>query len=586
MLKFTRAQRLLLGSGLGILILAVIFNAHTFQVPNSVYHTNSLDASKQYKVVNDSEMRTAIEQIDVDPNHHERHGYTQIAITSHHIPIAANFIAEVYNRLLDTEGPRQTFVVIGPDHFERCPTRVTIHARGFATSFGTVAVDDTIAAKLVNAFAREPNDCLASEHSISTQAPFIAHAFPDARIVGITLSASTTEHDLAQLAAILAEMKDTITIVASTDFSHYLPLAEARSTDAASARMIESLDASAATSKNIDSVATLRLVIAIAKLWHLSPTIIDEKNLFDITGQSDNTTGYINAVFTDPAQGDTTTVGFVGDVMLSRSVGQKIVQENDFSWPFRNVADQLQRYDLLFGNLEGSLSSRGTDGGSVYSFRADPRTVAGLVAAGFDAMSVANNHIADWGKDAFTDTLTDLKKATIAYVGGGSDEEDAHRVSVIKRNGIRFGFLGYTAVGSTNLVAHGSDPGIARLDEPRMKADIAHARDLVDVLIVSIHFGDEYKTHSNALQEHAARAAIDAGADLVIGHHPHVVEEVEEYKNGLIAYSLGNFVFDQTFSEETRNGALLEIVYHGSNRDSYRLVPTYISDAYQAGITL
>lgn len=285
----------------------------------------------------------------------------------------------------------------------------------------------------------------------------------------------------------------------------------------------------------------------------------------------------------EPIRTPETSLVFVGDIMLSRSVGARMEAEGDWRWPFLPIAEYLRGFDITFGNLETTISDRGVNVGSIYSFRADPRSVEGLVYAGFDALSVANNHMGDWSQVAMEDTFALLQKANIAVVGGGYSEEEAHTARTIERNGTRFGLLGYTDLGARYTEALGDEAGIAWLDKEQMVADIETARTTHDVVIVSVHMGEEY-SEVTARQRDIAHAAIDAGAALFIGHHPHVVQEVEHYNGGVIAYSLGNFIFDQTFSKETMSGLALVAVFEGSTLSYVEEVPIDISRAYQASL--
>ncbi len=255
----------------------------------------------------------------------------------------------------------------------------------------------------------------------------------------------------------------------------------------------------------------------------------------------------------------TATLLFVGDIMLSRNIGRIMAERNDWRYPFLEVADTLASADLTFGNLEGPISSRGVKQGSIYSFRADPRSAEGLAYAGFDVVSLANNHMLDYGKEAFLDTLDALTDAGISYAGGGADFKAAHGPAVWEANGMKVAFLAYTNLVPVSFTKETAQPAIAFADVAQMTADIASAKAQADAVVASFHWGEEYQTAHNAYQERIAKAAIDAGALLVIGHHPHVAQEVERYNGGVIAYSLGNFVFDQNFSKDTRTGLALRV---------------------------
>lgn len=252
---------------------------------------------------------------------------------------------------------------------------------------------------------------------------------------------------------------------------------------------------------------------------------------------------------------------FVGDIILDRGVEYMIEKygEGDWRFPFLKITDYLREADILFGNLESIISDKGKKVGSVYSFRADPEVIEGLNYAGFDVISVANNHIFDYGRSAMEDYFKRLKKAGIDFVGGGFSEKQARSGVTKEVNRTKITFLTYTNLGSPYWQATDEKSGIAWLDE-RIERDIKKAKENSDLVIVSMHFGEEYQSQPNSEQKNFAYLAIDSGADLVIGHHPHVVQPNEKYKAGFIFYSLGNFVFDQSFSEETMRGQMLKVI--------------------------
>ena len=259
-------------------------------------------------------------------------------------------------------------------------------------------------------------------------------------------------------------------------------------------------------------------------------------------------------------------------------------REGDWRWPFLNISDFLNSADITFGNLETTISDNGYNVGSIYSFRANPKSVEGLTYAGFDALSVANNHIGDWTQRAMEDTFSILEENNIAVVGGGNNEADAHTARVIEKNGTRFGFLGYTDLGARYTEAVGDEAGIAWLDKDRMVADVAEAKKISDVVIVSVHMGEEYAPRANVRQRDTATAALEAGATLFIGHHPHVVQDSQYDANGYIAYSLGNFIFDQTFSKETMEGLAVKATFQGNELKNIEEIPIAISPQYQASL--
>jgi len=261
----------------------------------------------------------------------------------------------------------------------------------------------------------------------------------------------------------------------------------------------------------------------------------------------------------------TITLILVGDIMLNRGVEYMVERYGnvDFKFPFLKIADYLKKADIVFGNLEGVISDKGIKVGSIYSFRANPEAIEGLKFAGFNVLSLANNHTLDYTRAALEDCLANLNNAGINYVGAGFNETEAFSPIIKEIKGIKIGFLAYTNLGPETWRAVRENSGIAWISEKdfeRVKADIKLAKEKVDVLIVSLHTGEEYSNEPTLFQIEFSKTAIDAGADLVIGHHPHLIQRDEKYKNGWIFYSLGNFIFDQGFSSETMRGQILEVI--------------------------
>jgi poly-gamma-glutamate capsule biosynthesis protein CapA/YwtB (metallophosphatase superfamily) len=278
------------------------------------------------------------------------------------------------------------------------------------------------------------------------------------------------------------------------------------------------------------------------------------------------------------------TLLFVGDVMLSRGVGAKMKAEGDWTYPFQKIAATLAAADLTVGNLEGPVSDVGRNQYHLYSFRADPKAIEGLKHAGFDVMSVANNHMYDWGADALLDTLQRLREAGIVPVGAGANDLEAHYPQLVNRAGLKVAFLAYVNVAPKTAIAAPDRPGVAWLDPDRVLADIRFARPLADLVVVALHWGNEYATQPQRQQVEIAHQMIDAGADLVVSSHAHVVQPVEQYRGRWIAYSLGNFVFDQK-GPGTRRGAMLKVKLTDKRITEVTLVPITIDVTFQAVLT-
>jgi poly-gamma-glutamate capsule biosynthesis protein CapA/YwtB (metallophosphatase superfamily) len=250
---------------------------------------------------------------------------------------------------------------------------------------------------------------------------------------------------------------------------------------------------------------------------------------------------------------------FAGDIMTARGVRTSVNKNlgGDYNRIFENI--NLKDFDIAFANLEGPVSDVGKDRHNLYSFRMDPLTVPALKNAGIDIVSVANNHVGDWGRDAYIDNLARLKDGGVLFAGGGLTKLEAEMPTIIEKNGIKIGFLAFSDVGPPELAVTADKAGLLLASNPRFDEIIQNASKQVDYLIVSFHWGVEYKTIHNARQEYLAHKAVDDGAKIIIGQHPHVPEDFETYHNSYIAYSLGNFVFDQSWSEPTMHGMLLEM---------------------------
>jgi poly-gamma-glutamate capsule biosynthesis protein CapA/YwtB (metallophosphatase superfamily) len=284
------------------------------------------------------------------------------------------------------------------------------------------------------------------------------------------------------------------------------------------------------------------------------------------------------------AKSDERTLLFVGDIMLSRGVGARMQAERNWGYPFEKIAETLRAADLTIGNLECPVSDGGKNQYHLYSFRADPKTLAGLNDAGFGVVSLANNHMYDWGAPALLDTVRRVREAGVRTVGAGQNDLEAHYPLVVDLAGVRLAFLAYVDVEPKDAAAGPDRAGVAWLDVERALADIRFARSLADVLVVLPHWGIEYAKLPSRSQVALAHRMIEAGADLVIGSHPHVVQPVEPYRGRWIAYSLGNFVFDQKDSV-THKGLMLKVTLHGKQVGDLAMIPITINPRFQPEVT-
>ena len=264
-----------------------------------------------------------------------------------------------------------------------------------------------------------------------------------------------------------------------------------------------------------------------------------------------------------------------GDVMLSRHVGRLARAQHDPAFPLRDLAPVLRAADIAFVNLESPFSDKGHVVEQGMIFKAEPEMIAALELAGVDIVSTANNHARDQGSHGVEFTLDWLERHQIAVVGSGKTAEAAHAGTVIERNGIRFGFLAY-AYDQSNGNHSDTDARVAVMDLACLRQDLAAMQARADVIIVSMHAGTEYASKPNAQQTTFAQAAIDGGARVVVGHHPHVTQSWERRGEGVIFYSLGNLVFDQFQRADTQRGALAEVIFEGPKLARANFLPVDI----------
>ena len=295
-------------------------------------------------------------------------------------------------------------------------------------------------------------------------------------------------------------------------------------------------------------------VLAILALFVLSTTEVREK-LLPAQHLISSTTA-----LKSPQRVAPISMVLVGDIMMDRGVKRSVDANfgGDFAALFANT-QYLKDADIAFGNLEGPIAGSGRNVGSRFSFRMMPVVAGTLGDSGFDVVSFANNHVGDWDRAAFDETLLQLKEAQIQYAGAGVNYTDAATPRIIEVRGIKVGFLAATDVGPDWLKATEKSSGILLASDPKLSEIITTAKQSVDVLVMSFHWGNEYSP-ANTRQQMLAYASIDAGADIVVGHHPHVMQKVEEYNGKLIYYSLGNYIFDQYFSEHTMRGMVATIM--------------------------
>lgn len=273
-----------------------------------------------------------------------------------------------------------------------------------------------------------------------------------------------------------------------------------------------------------------------------------------------------------PAAEPDLTLVAVGDLNFDDGLGRLILTRGP-DYPWRDTIEVLRDGDLLLGNLEVPVSLRGAVWlKKTYLLHADPRTADALTAAGFDLVSLANNHMLDFGAPALLDTLAALQARGIGYAGAGPDLTAARAPVFTQFGPLRLALLSYCRVYPDQFRAGSNRAGTAWCTDREILADVDAAKPQADLVIVSIHWGSDYVSTISAYQRTLAHACIDRGAAAVLGHHPHILNGLEIYQGKLIAYSLGNFAFG-SLNKKARDSAILRLGFDGQG--GFRWVRIY-----------
>ena len=252
-----------------------------------------------------------------------------------------------------------------------------------------------------------------------------------------------------------------------------------------------------------------------------------------------------------------------GDVIPARSVNHISTNKNNFKWAFENIAPLLKSADITFINMEAPLIKNCplTDEGFI--FCGDERHSEGLLYSGVDVVNYANNHMSNYGVEGIDNTKNILDSVGILSVGLSSGPV----YKTVK--GVSFAFLAYNSLGVP-------EPLVSYADKEKMKREISAVDNAADVVVVGMQWGEEYTTQITSLQKELAHLAVDSGADLVIGNHPHWIQPAEIYKSGVILYAHGNLIFDQMWSLETRQGILAGFIFKGKELADVVFIPVLI----------
>lgn len=272
---------------------------------------------------------------------------------------------------------------------------------------------------------------------------------------------------------------------------------------------------------------------------------------------------------------DEITLLFVGDVMMGGRMVE-VIRREGVEYPYKESKDILQSGDLAFCNLEAPFGRGGKPSQKKYTFLVPPEFGEGLLYAGFDGVSLANNHTMDYGMTGLLSTLALLDKKGIHYTGAGRNIEEARTPAIFEVKGVRIAFLSYSRTFPIRFYATPKRGGTAQGKEEYLMEDIEKAKRSADLVIVSFHWGGEKEKAPKYYMKELAHLAIQEGADCVVGHHPHVVQGIERYQNGIIAYSLGNFAFG-SFSEKV-SGIIFKIIITKEGWKRAEVIPIEVNN--------
>ncbi len=512
------------------------------------------------------------------------------AVLPHHLlagRYVANFLKQVW-----WQKP-SVVVIIGPNHPQAGKNNIVTGIGNWQTPYGELVADESRIQKISNSLVMstdcpvmtpngvQPNtncrsllaiddETIGNEHSIGAIVPFIKKTWPNTKIIPIIVKDKTSHAEIDTLLATLNQsLPSDAVVLASVDFSHYLPEPVANFHDEISENVLATGDSSRLSKLEIDSEPSLYFLLEYNKLkqaqnFHL----VSHTNSATIGGQADSTetTSHIIGYYTSgaPTEKPLTSLQFFGDIMIDRNVAKNMGGKG-LDYVFANLKAQQNRFfkgtDLFIANLEGPFAPSRIQTSKSIAFRFDPKWAPQLAKYNFGVLSLANNHSYDMGQKNIVYTRSLLAKNGIGYFGDQLHEGPIYT---------------WFATSTPETVAFvGVESVTHQPDKAALKKAIDDARAKASYVIVFSHMGTEYKQTSNNEQRALYHWCIDNGADAVIAAHPHVIEETEVYNGKPIFYSLGNFVFDQYFSKETQEGLSVGLTLQGGKVKNAYFFPLY-----------
>lgn len=530
----------------------------------------------EHKINQETEMHQAYSMdkgfYDVFFNGQEQKEQIKTTVSSvvvpHHL-IAGQFIGSFFNSLATQDF--DTVVIVGPNH-KQLGDEVIIDGLSWQTPYGVVPVDKKLSNRIVSQNIASVNSkVMHEEHSISALVPFVKKTWPQANIVPIILKNNTSFSQLDVVANVIAQAKGKVLFIASVDFSHYLSQAVADFHDELSLNVLKSSSLENLPKTEVDSQPSLYMLLKYNEYKKSqSFTEVSHTNSAQIIGRDlDETTSHFIGYYTDglSLQKPAVSVQFFGDVMLDRDVA-KAMATSGLDYIFKNLHGQENRFfqgtHMLMANLEGPFAKERIQTSKTIAFRFDPILAAQLKSYNFDAFSLANNHAYDMGRSNVSGTRQILAQNNLNYFGDEYNQGSQYTYIAGEDQNLPF-----------KIAFIGLNRTEGEIDMNKVKIAIEDAKNKAKFIIVNIHWGEEYHRLSNRQQQDLAHQLIDWGTDVIIGHHPHVVQEVEVYKGKYIFYSLGNFIFDQYFSKDTQEGMSVGLIIYDDGTIRPHILPFF-----------
>jgi len=467
-------------------------------------------------------------------------------VVSHHL-LAKEKIAQFYSKI--SSDKIETIFLLSPDHYNHFfePGILAYTSKApWNTPYGELQADkDTIDGLLDSEIVNSKSSAMGLEHGIYTQIPFIKKFFPNAKIVPLVLNSSLQYGDFSQLGSELKNLgQENTLLIVSSDFSHDATPDQAAQNDAKSIDELKNI--SPADIKNITSdckqcVAVMQTYLAGKDLKFNATGSL---NSFDISGADpESVTSYVFGYYT--AKSDIQIL-FTGDLMFDRGIRHYAKKAGGNEFIFQKIRPLLLNQDLVISNLEGPITdnsskSSGTEPGSPnnYIFTFDPSVAETLWYENIRLVGLGNNHILNFGSDGEKSTRGYLEEAGVNFFGSPNGDRTITKTI----QGIKIAFVSYNEFA-----------GSTALEQSQAITEIQKLKGKVDFIVVFCHWDVEYQPEPTEATKTLAHQFINAGADIIIGSHPHVTQSTETYNNKKIYYSLGNFIFDQYFDENVRNG--------------------------------